>query len=99
MATHDIYGRPYARLSELKAGDVVIIDAGFDCMARWSERVVQLNDAATVDDRLWIPCRSGQHALAGQMDGEADTLVGIYRKEGFVRRTGEGWRRRMAAAA
>lgn len=83
--THDTSGRPYARLSELKAGDVVIVDDGFDCMARWSERVVHLDPEATVDDdRFQIPCTHKWHNLSGQLTGTDDALTGIYHRSVFV---------------
>ena len=32
-ATHDKTGKPYAKLSETSAGDHLIADGGFDCLA------------------------------------------------------------------
>lgn len=79
----DTYGRPYARLSELRPGDRVIVDDGFECMGRWTEReVYQTHDVAD-EPTMAIKCRSGGHTLDGQLAADGDSLIGIYRKEGF----------------
>ena len=40
----DTYGRPYALVSEVVEGSVVIVDHDFDCMRPWSEKVVKIDD-------------------------------------------------------
>lgn len=78
---NDIHGRIYAKLSELKPSDTVIVDDGFDCMTKWSERQVYCDSRG----ELYVPCKSGEHNLEGQlMDADNDSLVGVYRKETFI---------------
>ena len=87
MTTHDIHNRPYARLSTLKPGDKVIVDDGFTCMKRWSEREVRANDDGSVG---WLRCTYNGHGLEGQLDfDDDDILIGIYRKEDFVPNPGD----------
>lgn len=70
----DKQNRPYAKLSELKAGDHVELDNGFDC---------HVMGVATIhaDDRgdLYFACHYGKHYIADQADG-GGTLIGIYPK-------------------
>jgi len=82
--THDTSGRPYARLSALKPGDLVIVDDGFTCMKRWSERAV-VEEADLADGVRWlgVRCRSGIHLFIGQLQADGDTLIGVYQKDEF----------------
>lgn len=95
-STHDLQGRPYAKLSQLKIGDKVVVDDGFDCMKPWKVRTVWGNHSG-----LWLRCAgpiedddmlsngpgqrslSERHMLDGQLQDDGDTLIGIYRKEDF----------------
>lgn len=72
--THDTQGRPYARLSELRAGDRVVLDDGFDCMDGWEEQ-------ALLEDNLGlhVTCELERHYIDAQLEPDGDTLVGIYR--------------------
>lgn len=58
-------------LEGLKAGDVVIVDGGFDCMEA-GPKVVGLDESG----ELFVPCSHGHHLLGGQ-EGEDGGLVGI----------------------
>jgi hypothetical protein len=91
--THDLQGRLYARLSQLKPGDIVVVDGDFKgCFLPFSELpVVQLADGKLA---LYhnVPncgaCGGGldedcPHSLDGQLADDDDTLIGIYRKEDF----------------
>lgn len=78
MPTHDIQNRPYARLSQLKPGDIVIVDDGFTCMTAWSEKEIRTGDCG-----LYIECEKGIHTIDGQLDIDGAALIGIYRKEDF----------------
>lgn len=69
----DKQGREYAKLSELKAGDKVEVDADFDCMKPGSEKEVK-SDAKG----LYVDCEADGHYLAGQADNGED-LIGIYK--------------------
>lgn len=61
------------KLSELKAGDTLIADAGFTCMAAGETEVT-----ADSEGSLYVVCEDGVHYLAGQVDFEDhDTLVGL----------------------
>lgn len=60
-----------ARLSELRPGDVVMLDAGFPCRAAGPARVFLDPDIG-----LYVSCRTGRHFLDGQED-EAGRLVGV----------------------
>ena len=74
MTTTDINGRPYAKLSKLKAGDALIANGGFTCMRDGSERVVE-----DEGEYLFVRCAKGKHALDGQAD-DGEHLIGLYRK-------------------
>ncbi len=63
----------WAKLTQVKVGDKVQIDAGFSCCD--SGIVVIHND----DDDLYFLCQHGRHYLAGQAAAE-ENLVGIYRE-------------------
>lgn len=73
MSTHDKQGRPWAKLSELKAGDVVEIDSSFTCMTP--------NQKYTVyEDRkgeFAILCNEGKHWLCGN-EPAPDSIIGVY---------------------
>lgn len=75
----DIQGREYAKLSQLKAGDIVTVDGDMDCMKPWSQHIVEVDDFG-----LSIPCKHGAHYLNGQLRDETDkddSLIGIYAGE------------------
>jgi hypothetical protein len=70
MSTHDKNGNPWAKLSELKAGDVVQLDESFDC----AQGHVALYQSA---EGLYFDCSHGAHYLAGQAD-DGEYCVGVY---------------------
>lgn len=72
MPTHDKENRPYVRLSDLKAGDKVELDAEFTC--------VKAGNVTVFEDEtgLYFTCRSGKHHLDGQCDEDSDHCVGVY---------------------
>lgn len=72
--TTDINGTPWAKLSELKPGHILIPDGGFTCMKEGVPVAVARDQAGA----LYVPCRSGGHTLDGQAD-DGETLVGLYR--------------------
>lgn len=73
--THDKSGRAYAKLSELKAGDRLVADGGFDCLEDGQLVVVK----ATAAGGLFVICAEGEHYLDGQAD-DGEHLVGLYRE-------------------
>jgi hypothetical protein len=72
--TTDTANRVYARLSELKVGDIVEVDDGFGCLSKGDQRQIKI----TVNGSLYIDCAIGQHTLIGQLDN-AGFLIGIYK--------------------
>lgn len=70
--THDVNGRPYAKLSELRAGDYIELDEGFDCHGKG------LAQLSKDDGRLFFPCSEGHHYLDGQAD-DGEHCVGVYK--------------------
>ncbi len=83
MATHDKNGREYAKLDDLKAGDVVELDGGFPCHAAGT---VQLFNFDRVGKVLFFWCNGPdgeskspeKHFIDGQDDGDGH-CVGIYK--------------------
>jgi hypothetical protein len=71
MTTHDKAGRPYAKLSELKAGDVVELDGDFTCRAAGKARLFER------DGNLYFDCSEGGHNIRGQAD-DGEHCMGIY---------------------
>lgn len=64
------------KLSDLKAGDTLVADGGFDCL-NLGQSCVVLRDA---DKRLYVSCSEGRHYLDGQVDHEdQETIVGFTR--------------------
>lgn len=69
----DPAGRPYAKVSEVKEGTVLIPGGGFTCGIREGVPVtVQKHKCG-----LFIPCDEGLHALEGQLD-EGAFYIGLY---------------------
>lgn len=71
--THDSRQREWAKLSELKQGDTVTVDDGFDCLRPWTQHQVWVDSS----NDLFIKCDHGYHGLKGQADN-GNHLVGIY---------------------
>lgn len=80
MSGTDVNGRPYARLEQLKPGDMVELDDGFTCHEAGIVEVKE--DADEPDDTLYFDCvdddgRPHRHHLVGQLDDDG-FLVGVY---------------------
>lgn len=71
--TTDVAGRPWAKLSEVKPGHILIADGGFPCIKDGARLVVEQDG----DGDLFVPCAEGPHLLDGQAD-DGETLVGLY---------------------
>lgn len=74
----DAHGRAYATVAEIKAGDILEPDDGFDCML--------CGDVLTVQDdgnQLYVPCSQGRHFLDGQVGVDTDDgtvfYIGLYK--------------------
>jgi TATA-binding protein-associated factor Taf7 len=83
MKDKDIQGRTYANMNELKPGDIVTVDSGFDCLEPWSQHVVEQDLAGELF--IWCagpdgeyPAGSERHHLEGQLNDDSDALVGVY---------------------
>ena len=62
-----------AKLSKLKQGDFVQVDAGFTCISPDETRQVKYCPSG-----LFIDCDHGYHFLSGQLDNDGDSLIGIF---------------------
>lgn len=60
------------RLDDLSAGDVIVADAGFDCMPE-GRHVVRRDHHR----KLFVICSAGCHYLEGQLRDDG-TLVGFF---------------------
>jgi hypothetical protein len=69
----DLQGREYAKLSDLKAGDVIEIDGDFTC-AKAGRHILKYHTKG-----LYFDCDRGTHFIDGQLSGDVeDYLIGIY---------------------
>jgi len=59
------------KLSKLKVGDIVLADAGFNCLTAGEHTV------AESEGELFIPCSYGKHYLKGHVDVETDEVIGF----------------------
>ncbi len=71
--------REWAKLSELKLGDFVEIDCGFDCIGDTETRRVGYIPGMG----FFIDCSHGYHFLSGQLANDGDSLIGIYKVQNF----------------
>lgn len=74
--TTDNDGRPYALVSQVKAGDVLEADDGFTCLDEGDRLTVEKDD----DGSLFVRCSEGHHNLDGQIEGvlEKEHYIGLY---------------------
>lgn len=79
IRTHDLQGRLYAKLSELKPGDRIVTDGDFTCREPWSEATVKERE----NGDLFVDCQEGGHKLDSHLEEDQDTLLGIYRAKDF----------------
>lgn len=70
----DLQGRPWATVSETKAGSAVRTDGDFTCIAEGQVLIVQARE----DGALFIPCDEGGHDLVGQLSDDGTHYVGLY---------------------
>lgn len=77
-SAHDKAGTPWAKLSDVKEGDVLITDGGFTCMGGGERKVVRRDQSRPDGMQLYLDCREGGHYLDGQAD-DGEHLVGLYR--------------------
>lgn len=72
MPLTDRQGKPWAIYTNIKAGDRLKADGGFDCLAKG-----QISQVERDDSGLFIRCEDGRHYLSGQL-GDDDELIGLY---------------------
>lgn len=68
--------RPFARVSEINEGTMLIVDGGFTCIDQGEIRKVHRDK-----NGLYIECKEGKHYLGGQLrnvDPNNDYYVGLY---------------------
>lgn len=73
MSTTDKNGSPWAKLSELREGDMIEIDGDFTCH-KAGACIVHVGP----DGRPWFTCNEGEHYLEGQAD-DGIHCVGVYK--------------------
>lgn len=78
MSTHAKNGREWARMSNLKAGQILHCDGDFTCGIAGKDVVV----GQTIDGKWFVNCNDGRHFLDGQLatetGGSTDHLVGMW---------------------
>lgn len=76
-ATADVYGKAYAKMSQLEDGQFIQVDGGFTCVTPYSFHQIR---ASIEDNRLFFLCDDNKtiHYLDGQLGTDGDTLVGVY---------------------
>lgn len=67
--------KPSLKLADIKAGDVLYPDEGFECL-KFNRRVTVRTD----DGGKYVSCTDGNHYLEGQLDhDDQETIVGLSR--------------------
>lgn len=70
---HDLQGREYAKIKDVKEGDTVETDGDFTCRKAGRKSKVILDPNT---NQLFIPCSAGRHYLDGQE--KEDYYIGLY---------------------
>ena len=66
----------FCKFADLKVGDIVKVDAGFDCLKAGAQLEVK---AHPMDRKLGVMCDKGFHNLESQVDDENGVCVGIWK--------------------
>lgn len=77
--THNaITGKPWALLSKVKVGDILIADEDFTCLVKGQECEVKLYGDTPQDDGslLYVSCSIGEHFLSSQV-ANGDHIIGF----------------------
>ena len=73
--THSTDGREWAKLSDLKAGDLLEFDTTFTC-GIGGKTLLALQDHR---GEWYVRCRHGTHFLEAQTeDGDGDHMIGVW---------------------
>lgn len=70
----------FAKIKDVKAGDVLIADGGFTCIKKGASLLVYV-DASNRD--LYVSCEEGRHYLNGQASKDGLEYVGLYPEKGL----------------
>lgn len=60
------------KISDVKAEDLLVVDEGFPCVCAGPVKVER-----DLSGDLYFACAEGRHYLDGQLDDDAETLIGI----------------------
>jgi hypothetical protein len=74
VRTHDLQGRPYIQLANIKAGTKLRFDAGFGCLDHDFTYVARMDG-----EKSFVNCGAGTHMLEGENQG--GYCVGVYAAE------------------
>ena len=74
----DISGRHYAALDELRDGQRVELDTGFDCLNHEPDRPTTRTVLTDEKGKLYVVCQDGRHYLSGQLGEDRRSLIGVY---------------------
>lgn len=77
VRTHDLQGRAYIRLADIRAGTVLQFDADFGCLDPAQVYVAKMNGEIP-----YVECTEGTHTLDVQADDNGGYCVGVYAAEG-----------------
>jgi hypothetical protein len=81
MSSHDNQSREYAKLTDLRAGNIVELDDNFTChnKGKWTTHLTTIYEDGK--GRLFFYCEHGKHFLSGQTDDDdvEGYCVGVYR--------------------
>jgi len=64
--------KPFAKVSEVKAGTKLKADGDFTCIKENAVLTVEENDGG-----LFVPCKEGHHYIDGQLD-DGDEYTGFW---------------------
>lgn len=59
------------KLGDIKEGDVLVADGGFDCLKEGARCVAKSDER----QRLYVECYAGRHYLDGQVDDDDQEMI------------------------
>lgn len=71
-----IPGHPFAQVSAVQVGTILITDGDFACMGDREEKIVKQDDSG----RLYIECEEKYHGLDGQESDDGKFYIGLWVK-------------------
>lgn len=73
IRTHDVQGRPYIKLADIKAGTKLRFDGDFGCLDPDFTYVARMNG-----DEPFVNCHDGEHTLSPQAEDNGGYCLGVY---------------------